>query len=286
MVYAHICGYTFEHAHDSRYVERVEWAQQQLTLIKQATAAEMEDRCITHITEARSATDHYAGARRRAVKFLTEEQAAKFLESRDRRFRKQATGKVGTVIKPLRLLVQAPSGSGKTLIAIKLTSVFIADGVSVPKHDHDYNMDSFDESEDDEVPAVSAAPMSLLLVGHSESLVHGVLLPDLLATLEDESDFFGAHTVDRTPSGDIEVRCANAPGRVVVVCSADVLMREHERWPKRFGDVVVDEGHVVFSYQPLVGLDGQHVATDPVQVVRALESTMRGDDGGTCLHRP
>jgi hypothetical protein len=67
----------------------------------------------------------------------------------------------------------------------------------------------------------------------------------------------------------------------VVVCSADVLMQEHARWRERFDDVVVDEGHVVFSYQPNVGLDGQHVAKDPVQVVRALELTMRGDGGGT-----
>ena len=201
------------HIRGQPYVENAKWALEQLKWIKEASAKEMEDRCVTQITEARD----YASHRRRAVKFLTDEQADEFLDWRNRTLLKGV--KPGEVVDPLRWLVQASSGTGKTLIAVKMAAAFIADGV--PTHDRDFEKDGdsddgdFEEGRDGDGSGGAAAnhvaeeKPSFLLLGHSKTLVHGVLLPDLLATLENESEFLGPHAVERRTSrrrcGEIEV---------------------------------------------------------------------------------
>jgi hypothetical protein len=153
------------------YVDRVKWAQEQLNLIKEATPEEMDERRIKWITESRSATEHYAQERHHTVKSLTEQQADKFLECRDKLLVQEATRarKARVVSDPLRELVQAPSGSGKTLIAVKLAAAFIADGIAAPGHSPSVG----DESDE-----------AFLLLGHSDTLVKQVLLPELRTALQ------------------------------------------------------------------------------------------------------
>lgn len=192
------------HTRGEPYVDKVEWAQKQLNWIRGASAAEMEDRCITQITEARD----YASHRRRAVTFLTAEQADVFLAWRDKTWLRDMR-RVGQRVVP-RWLVQASSGTGKTAIAVKMAAMFILDGV--PTHDFEERRKADSDSDDH----------SFLLLAHSESLVHGVLLPDLLATLEFEREFFGPHTVARRScqhrSGKIDEYVA--PNSVVNRCAS------------------------------------------------------------------
>jgi hypothetical protein len=183
------------HTPGEPYVEKVKWAQEQLNLIKGASAQDMEDRYVTRITEARDATEHYAARRCETVKVLTDRQAAEFLDWHN----KKRQQKNGTVVKPFRKLVQAPSGSGKTLIAVKMADAFIANGATRSAFEAASDSDS-----DSEAAADAASPEYLLLLGHSETLAQQELLRELEMLLQAHEELVGERTVSTCVSGKNE----------------------------------------------------------------------------------
>ena len=218
---------------------------------------------------ATGALGELSAAGRRAIT-LTRGQAAEF-------------GKLWAAVQAegSRLLVQAPSGSGKTVICVKVGAQFLVEAAR-----------KFDSAEllrrGLRLPRPAPPPMPaagmLLLLTHSTFLAEKMAI-DLCVDLEvscpgswpkRQAITDGVFDVLLDSSADdAVVRVASIDGLVESIGRpADPSFADPYAGPK-YNAVVVDEGHVVFSYQPEAHLHGQHHFVDPSKVRDLLEHTLK-----------
>lgn len=179
------------------------------------------------------------------------------------------TNKILRSIKP-RLLVQSPPGSGKTVLCQHLALEFLA-------------------SQLDTEAAPDAPTLRFLLLTHGAALAKQIATYIEMAARESLGIRLNSDPVDAL-SGAIVLRL-NAPPTEIHVVPIDVLVAAttgvnhrvprlftEKLWPRDkpgpFHQVAVDEGHLVFSHQPLSHLDGQHLLRNCEDVCRVVEAVM------------
>ena len=182
-----------------------------------------------------------------------------------------------------RMLVQAPSGSGKTVICVKLAAQFLID--ECVKYESDRRLDSWHDLQANvrlETTPVPGVPSLLLLTSSPvlAKLTANNLCADLAAacpgsrpTAQSIGNGVYDISLDAYASGAI-VRAASIDG--FIGSRADETTVEYSG-PK-FSAVVVDEGHVVFSFQADNQLHGQHQFEDASKVRDFLEQALNSKD--------
>ena len=165
-----------------------------------------------------------------------------------------------------RLLVQSPTGSGKTLLCQHLALRFLVGRLASP----------------------TDTPRRFLLLTHSAALAK--VCADYIESVAREPLGIPLQRVDGE-GGTVEFHVSQpAPPTEISVMPVDVLVSAvtgvtepapevpaTDSWRRdmlaRFDVVVVDEGHLVFSHQPRQHLDGQHLlrnCNDLPSVVEAV----------------
>eukprot|EP00037_Helgoeca_nana_P030431 m.375890 g.375890 ORF g.375890 m.375890 type:complete len:1033 (+) comp28188_c3_seq1:1151-4249(+) len=155
-----------------------------------------------------------------------------------------------------RMLIQAPSGSGKTVLCVKVVAELLAEKVATQT------------SPLFPAPAPGPGEEVVLLLGHSVALVQQ-MTAELVAELEHRTGVtVQREPLDGCPVGHgVLVHVVGCPKVAVHVLTVDELVdadRNHAATylgavePLKYAAAVVDEGHLVFSHQPYAWLDGQH----------------------------
>jgi Leucine-rich repeat (LRR) protein/cold shock CspA family protein len=198
-----------------------------------------------------------------------------------------------------RLLIQAPSGSGKTLLCAKLAVDFVfqrvqkrIEAAQAEAHGHTdthrHRHTDTDGTGGDVGGDVDGADgggancqdaCTLLLVTHSNTLSESTA-NDIFSELKGVD--WGIPMLRRSnhnslAHADVELWSREFNDIRVRVMSVDAMTEQFgAESPKPFGmpfaaELVVDEGHVVFSHQPASWLDGQHTFKDPKHVCETVE---------------
>jgi leucine-rich repeat protein SHOC2 len=171
----------------------------------------------------------------------------------------------------LRLLIQAPSGSGKTLVCVKLVAELAAD--ELEQHNDD---DFF-------APAPAADDWAVLLLTHSAALAQQTA-EEVAVELETRTGVAVKGSpvgVEACPAGHgIAVHVTGSPEVQVHIMTIDGLIDAVDaaagkrETGLRYRHAVVDEGHEVFSYQPYAWLVGQHRYKNPRDVLDVLDRVL------------
>jgi hypothetical protein len=169
-----------------------------------------------------------------------------------------------------RRLIQAPSGSGKTIVCTRLVTRFIVDRWKA--HSGKFFAAT--------VPTNATA----VLITHSVALVEESA-DAVAASLLRSTGFDACRKPMREcplPGHGVAVHVAGCPELQVHVMTIDGFIKTVRARAASdtllYNLAVVDEGHLVFSYQPHGWLDGQHECLDESEVREVLESVLVGQD--------
>eukprot|EP00729_Bicosta_minor_P005073 gene5073-5836_t len=217
-------------------------------------------------------------AEKRATE-LTEKQALAFAEFGEGNEAEARAGRTA------RWLVEAPSGSGKTVLCIQLAARFVRGRLLLAKSRQRMAAaaggggDGSSGGEDGSTKSHAAERMLVLV--HSKVLCAEVAtkIQEELRIEDGSSGGAFATTLDPKPNIPSHpgipmmescIKVAAATGAVlaeVLVMTADAFVDAAHRGTAAFGGTfsaaVVDEGHVCFGYQPNPLIDGQHRCKDP-----------------------
>ena len=179
-----------------------------------------------------------------------------------------------------RLLIQAPSGSGKTLLCVKLLAGFVADKLKA--RSHFASAPTADESDG----------WAVLLLTHSAALAEQTA-EEVAVELESR---VGTKVASGLMDGGgcppehgfaVHVQgCSDVRVHVMTIDGLVDVVRSHTAaglGGMRYRHVVVDKGHEVFSYQPHPWLVGQHKCEDPSQVRTVLDSVLSAPQTATLV---
>lgn len=230
-----------------------------------------------------SASEAHVNVQTKRLRTLTGKQVQIFLKIDEALNRASTQG----------VLVRAPSGSGKTVLCVKLALRFLLDQLL----DADFQSNLVPAPEVDGPVGVVGEIKVMLLLVHSQALLHSIIADvqhdaramDLHLRYE-PGDHYGAHsfrihTEAGREAGVVSVMTVDmlvtavTPTETPAGVAQMPLLRPQELAPEHntllFDKIVVDEGHWVFSYQCHEHLVGQHTYKDPIEVGRALQKTMR-----------
>lgn len=207
----------------------------------------------------------------------------------DRKVKRLTTGQITEfaelwdyVVKSgIRVLKQAPSGSGKSTICIKLCAQFLIEQFVQKRAGRHYSEEFGDE--------VEVSGRSMLLLVPSPILVE-------MMTLELQDDLQTRGVWIKSPQQavgeakleleDVRDRCGAvyimAVDTFVTAVESNATSRESVAAPVVYSGeslslVVVDEGHLVFSYQPDPTIHGQHIFEDASKVRTVLDKKLEAD---------
>jgi hypothetical protein len=220
-----------------------------------------------------------------------------------------------------RFLIQAPSGSGKTIVCTRLVARFIVDRLTAQSGKFfttptltnatavliTHSVALVEESAHELAASLTRStgfdtcsePMrecplpghgvAVYVAGRPELQVHVMTIDGFIKTVRaraaSESLGSAVGVADGVAVGDSEGDAVDdavgvavdAPGSTVgsdfgeAVSAAASTTRVYDL-------AVVDEGHLVFSYQPYTWLDGQHVCRHATDVCKVLESALVGQN--------
>ena len=182
-----------------------------------------------------------------------------------------------------RRLVQAPSGSGKTVICVKLAAQFLDEAARLAELSKTFRA----STESHKAPA-------LLLLAHSEVLATQIA-KELRSDLETSCPgsrpnlspiAAGVHQITLDSSDD---------GACVQIAAIDAFVdlvggvaQKNPEWTAsrgRYTAVLVDEGHLVFGAQPDPELHGQHRFADDASKIReVLDHTLTAGAAMVVFH--
>jgi len=204
-------------------------------------------------------------------------QGAKTLRSRQAELFDHIIARLNRSTHGERLLIEAPSGSGKTVLCVKIAANFLLESINATSNKY--------------FPAIAPrVPDALLLLSHSAALVQ--------------------HTVEELKSDveycigpDAKVQCLALQGcldgqpgcrlyldhrpeiqvHVMTIDSLSRLVDEPDAArvagvEMQYSRVVVDEGHLVFSYEPQSRVEGQHRYTDATKVAELVVRVLNDVD--------
>jgi hypothetical protein len=219
------------------------------------------------------------GKAMKVVDLLTEQQAETFDYLGDGLDFNAAAGRNAHV------LIQAPSGSGKTLLCTKLAERFIVERVKVQQKRTQVQLAKAVGGDGGDGSASSvdagAKPNRMLLLTHSAVLVNKTAA-DIAAALG-----AGEVMVTTDPAPITNESAAAQPTCICIQSTAVSTIHVLIMTADAFGDAarseegvgsfcfaVVDEGHICFGYQPVSTLDGQHQCSNPADFCSIFESAL------------
>ena len=180
-----------------------------------------------------------------------------------------------------RFGIQAPSGSGKSLLCVKLAAKLVTDKLVSIIHPGCFK---------EEAPARPEASLNVLLLSHSVAMVR-VTRDELMVDLGQRVNIGLGMDVCFEALGDVaaghgyRVHTMSQRYIEIHVMTIDGLVERQLRKPSRqehrrpkYDVAVVDEGHHVFSHQKYKWLDGQH-NVDAAQVRDVLEAVLNNPHG-------